>query len=74
MAPAKICNHEVCTYWLENKCRNDVNCSHKHYYQSLIFRDETKLLNGEERVLGDEYEQGRDGKVLVKVSTFITMR
>ena len=74
MAAAKSSNHGVCTYWLENKCRNDVNCSHKHYYQSLIFGDETKILNREMRVLGDEYEQGRDGKVLVKISTFTTMR
>ena len=74
MAVAKSSNHEVCTYWLKNKCRKDVNCNHKHYYQSLIFGDETKLLNGEVEVLGDEYEQGRDGKVLVKVSTFTTMR
>ena len=45
-----------------------------HYYQSRIFGDETKLFNKGMGVLGDEYEYGRDGKVLVKVSTYTTMR
>ena len=57
MAAAKSSNHGVCTYWLENKCRNRENYSHQHYYQNLIFGKETDDYNKAVGELNDEYER-----------------
>ena len=61
-------------YIKDNKCRNQADCKHRHYYTNTIIGKDTPEVNKRVYLLTKEYEQSMQGKVLIRCSVLTAMK